>query len=277
MMFARAADFHYAHDRSRGNAALHKPDCADRSRLAGIGSRNGLLSLLPGAAMEELEPLLERVPLKRRQVLHERNLPIGHAYFIEAGLASLMARTGEQGTLEVGTLGSKDLVGMPLVLGASRTPYRCIVQVPGEALRIEAEDLRQALERIPALRTLLLKYVQASTVQSTQLVVCNTSHTLQQRLARWLLVADDRLEGNEIPVTHQFLGRALGVRRAGVTTAIGRMEELGLLRRGRGRIGIVDREQLEDISCECFRTIRAEHRRMVCDELPEPALHLVRQ
>jgi CRP-like cAMP-binding protein len=225
--------------------------------------RNELLSALPAGDLAQLSSRLERVPLKRRQFLQERNLPVTHAYFIERGGASLLSRAGEGETVEVGTLGAKDLAGVPIVLGTARSPHRCVVQVPGEALRIRADHLTQAMNDLSALRKLLLRYVQAAMVQSAQLVVCSTKHALHERLARWLLVAQDRLGGNEVPLTHQVLSRALGVRRATVTTAIGRMEEAGLVRRGRGRLVILDGAGLERASCECYRAIRAEHQHML--------------
>lgn len=234
-----------------------------RSRT-GPGLRNRLLRALPEDALEELRPYLERVPLKRRQVLQERNVPLTYAYFIEQGTASLLARGGDGETLECGTIGRFDLVGLPLVLGTGRTPHRCVVQVPGEALRIGASDLVKAISEIPALQRVLLCYVQATLVESAQLTVCNSSHTLRQRLARWLLVARDRLGGDEIPLTHQCASRALAVRRAGVTTALGEMEEAGLLRRGRGRLLIADRDRMEAQSCGCYRTIRSEYQRILC-------------
>ncbi len=247
------------------------------SRTTESPVRNELLQSLPEEALDDLRPYLERVPLKRRQMLHERNLAVTHAYFIERGLASLLARSGDHSALEVSTFGRCDFVGLPLVLGTARTPYRCVVQVPGEALRISADDLQEALSVIPALQHLLLRYVQARTVQSTQLVVCNTRHPLRQRLARWLLFAHDRSDGDMIPVTHQVLGRALGVRRAGVTTAMGRMEEAGLIHRGRGRLVILDRARLEEEACECYRIMRSEHGRIVCREVSEPPLTAVNQ
>jgi CRP-like cAMP-binding protein len=188
-----------------------------------------------------------------------------YAYFIERGLASLMARAEDQCMLEVATLGQQDFVGLPIVLGTARTPHRCMVQVSGEAWRISAEDLQMHLGRIPALRQLLLCYVQAAGVQSAQLVVCNSRHSLRHRLARWLLFAHDRVEGNEI---------ALGVRRAGVTTAMGRLEEAGMIHRGRGRIMILDRASLEGETCDCYRAIRSEYTRITCDSGSEPTLRL---
>jgi len=264
-MFLQPQEFGSPHRSLAPDGAL-RPFRSPSLRNVQSVVRNGLLNALPAEVLETLQPYLERVPLKRRQVLYERNLPIAHGYFVESGLASLLARAGDQSSLEVGTLGQNDFVGVPLVLGAVRTPYRCVVQVPGEALRIRAEDLCRVLGNVPELHQLLLHYVQARTVQSMQLVVCNTRHTLRQRLARWLLFAHDRVSNNEIPITHQFLGRALGVRRAGVTTAIGRLEEAGLVHRGRGRLVILDRAGLEEEACDCYRTIRSEHRRIVCDD-----------
>ncbi|MFC1458552.1 Crp/Fnr family transcriptional regulator [Microvirga arabica] len=252
---------------SRGARASHL--IAAENRI-----RNGLLEALPAEIIDELMPYMERVTLKRRQVLHERNLPVAYAYFIERGLASLMARVEDQCMLEVATLGQQDFVGLPIVLGTTRTPHRCVVQVSGEAWRITADDLQALLNRIPALRQLLLSYVQATGVQSAQLVVCNSRHSLRHRLARWLLFAHDRVEGNEIALTHQFLGRALGVRRAGVTTAMGRLEEAGMIHRGRGRIMILDRARLEGETCDCYRAIRSEYNRITCDSVSEPALRL---
>lgn len=232
------------------------------TRRTAPGVRNGLLAALPADELARLRPRLERVPLKRKQILQERNLPPTHAYFIERGAASLVSRSGDGGTIEVGTLGSIDFVGTPLVLGTGRSPHRCIVQVPGEALRIDAEGLTHALETVPGLRGLLLGYVQATMVQSAQLAVCNARHSLTERLARWLIVAHERLEGDEIPLTHQSLSRALGVRRASVTSALGHLEGVGIVRGGRGWLKICDPAGLEEASCDCHRAIRTEHQRL---------------
>jgi CRP-like cAMP-binding protein len=240
-------------------------------RLARVGGlrpagepRNALLANLPAGELERVRPHLERVPAAARQILQERNFPVSHAYFLERGAASVMSRIGSGGgLLEVLTVGHQDFVGIPIVLGTSRSPHRCIVQIPGEALRIPAEDLKSLMNTCPALRQRLLAYVQVAMVQSAQLVVCNARHSLRERVARWLLVAGERIEGDVIALTHHALGRALGVRRAGITTTIGAMEEAGLLRRERGRIRLVDRDGLEAQACDCHRVIRAEHRRLL--------------
>jgi CRP-like cAMP-binding protein len=260
---------------ARGNASL-SPDADGRAaevprQFGGVFSlervRNNILRGLPPESYERLQNRLERVPLKRRQVLHERNLPVSHAYFIERGLVSMLARSENASLLEVGTMGRGDFAGLPLVLGTGRTPHRCVVQVPGEAMRISAGDLAEVLDEVPALRRVLLRYVQASSVQSTQLVVCNARHTIRQRLARWLLFALDRIDGNEVALTHQLLARALGVRRAGITTAMGCMEQSGLIARGRGRLAVLDRTGLEAEVCECYRAIRTEYGRVSCQEI----------
>jgi CRP-like cAMP-binding protein len=268
--------FESTHGLTSGEArpALNWPGSARPASLPAAKTerpRNGLLGTLPAEVVEKLRPALELVPLKKRQILHERNVPVTYAYFIERGTASLLSRVEGRNGIEVGSLGHRDFVGVPVILGTGRTPHRCIVQAPGEALRIRAEDLQRAMDECPELRRLLFGYVQALMVQSAQLVVCNTRHSVRERLARWLLVARDRTHGNEIEVTHQSLSRALGVRRAGVTTAMGRMEEAGLIRRGRGRLLIVDRDGLEDEACDCYQAIQAEHQRIACHPVERPS------
>jgi CRP-like cAMP-binding protein len=258
-------------------AALPHEASGARLRRSGEHARcrNALLQALPAETLADLVPLLERVPLKKRQVLQERNLPLTHAYFIESGAASLVTRAGDKTAVEIGTLGRSDLVGLPLVLGTARSPHRCIVQVPGEALRIGADDFAKMAQRLTGLRSVLLAYVQAAMVHSAQLAACNSHHSLQQRLARWLLAVHDQLDGGDVPVTHQCLSRALGVRRAGVTTVVGRMESDGLLRRGRGMLAVVDRNGLEGVACDCYRAVRSEHQRIACEPAHGPGANVL--
>ena len=231
--------------------------------LDGISPRNRLLAAVPPSELERLRPHLEPVLLKRRQTLQESNLPVQHAYFIENGAAALMSKTRTDGPVGAGLVGRIGIVGLPIVLGTMRSPIRCVVQIPGDALRISAGDLRQAMERSQALRQILLNYVQAIMVQNMQLVLCSTRHLTEQRLARWLLLARDRLDTDEICVTHALVGKVLGVRRASVTDAIGKFEDAGALRRDRGCITLLDRAKLEQACCECYRLIRAEYDRLI--------------
>lgn len=238
--------------------------------------RNRVLMRVSEGCRNDVVARGERLVLKRRCVLLERNVPVRHAYFIETGAASVFAKVGaDRANVEIRTLGASDFVGIPLVLGAEMSPHRCIVQVPGEAWRIPAQDLLSLIEEIPEFRRVLLQYVHAALVHSSQLVACNTRHSLRERLARWLLVASDRLNSAEIALTHEIIGRAIAVRRAGVTTEIGRMEEAGLIKRHRGCISIVDREGLEGASCNCFRmlgALPAGRSRLRCKVTEAPAL-----
>jgi CRP-like cAMP-binding protein len=158
-------------------------------------------------------------------------------------------------------LGKKDFVGVPLVLGMRASPHRCTVQVPGRALRIKAEDLIALMKRNLELEKLLLGYVQAILLNCSQLLACNSRHTLLQRAARWLLVANDRLGSDQVPFTHSHIAQALAVRRAGVTNAIGELERQGSIRCSRGRIVIVDGRRLKYVACDCHNVIRFAHER----------------
>lgn len=218
---------------------------------------NELLRQLPSESLAGVLRCAERVSLDRRQVIQERQTALRYVYFIESGVASLVARAGGDRTnVEIRTLGIRDFVGLPPLHGVQMSPHRCTMQVAGEALRICVADFDGLLNELPEFRKLLLRYAHDVFVHSAQLVACNTRHTLRQRLSRWLLVASDRLHTDRIDLTHDGLSRAIAVRRAGITTEMGRMEEAGLIRRGRGSIQIVDRDGIENLSCSCHRILR---------------------
>ncbi|WP_247774205.1 Crp/Fnr family transcriptional regulator [Bradyrhizobium sp. 192] len=134
-----------------------------------------------------------------------------------------------------------------------------MVQVPGRALRIEADALIELVRGDVEVQKLLLRYVQATLIQSSQLAACNSRHSLQQRLARWLLIVEDKLFSREIPLTHRCMAQALGVRRAGITSTMGEMEARGIIQRGRAQVEILDQSQLEQLSCDCYRVILSAH------------------
>jgi CRP-like cAMP-binding protein len=209
-----------------------------------------------------VRPYLQPVVLKRRAILQEHNRPVEHIYFIERGVASLFARTHRDGPVEVAMVGRLGFVGVAAVLGAMRSPNRCVMEVPGEALRIAARDLRHIMEATPGVRQQLLNYVHALLVQNTQTALCNVRHEVEERLCRWLLLASDRLDETIVPLTHDQLAMILGVRRAGVTTALSALEELGAVIKARGAVKIVDRAILEQKTCECYRIIAWEYNRI---------------
>lgn len=234
-------------------------------------SNNDLIRHLSHSSQRRLVECCDEVRLRPKQMLQERNLPLRHAYFLEQGAASLTARAGNCLPVEIQTLGTKDFVGIPLILGMRISPHRCMVQLPGRALRIEADALIDLLRRDSEIEKLLLRYVQATLIQSSQLAACNSRHSLQQRLARWLLVAQDKFSSCEIPLTHRCMAQALGVRRAGITKTMGEMEARGIIRRGRAQVRILDCDRLEELSCNCDRVIISAHEHSLNAAQAQPA------
>jgi CRP-like cAMP-binding protein len=157
---------------------------------------------------------------------------------------------------EVGLAGYEGMVGLPVLLGADHDDIEAMVQMPGTALRMDAQAFREELERIPAFRTLLLRYALVHHGQVVRTAACNGRHHIDQRLARWLLMAHDRASGDEFPMTHEFLSLMLGVRRAGITVAAGTLQKAGFIRYDRGRIEVTDRPGLESVACECYGIVR---------------------
>jgi CRP-like cAMP-binding protein len=155
------------------------------------------------------------------------------------------------------------LVGVSAILGAMRSPHRCLMQMDGEALRVPAATLARVMDENPAVRRQLLSYVHVLLVQNAQAVLCNARHEVVERLSRWLLLARDRLDEDAIPVTHEVLSMMLGVRRAGITDALASLEHDGAVRRERGSVEIADRPALERRACECYGVIAGEFRRLL--------------
>jgi CRP-like cAMP-binding protein len=203
----------------------------------------------------------ERVSLSKRQLLYDRGIPLQYAYFIESGGSSVTARAGDCLPVEIHTLGKKDFVGVPLILGMRVSPHRCTVQVSGQALRISADELISLIKQNVELEKLLLGYVQAILIHSSQLVACNSRHTILQRLARWLVIASERLGSQEIPFTHSYIANALAVRRAGITVALGELVREGAVSCRRGRMVVVDASRLRTFSCDCHSVILWAHER----------------
>jgi CRP-like cAMP-binding protein len=225
-----------------------------------INAQNRILQQLPAAALARLRPQLSRVRLRRRAVLQEANETAETVTFIEHGLVAVIARTQADGLVGVGVVGQSGLVGVPALLGTRRAPYRCVVEVEGEALQIAAVHIRAAMNEA-AVRQPLMNYVQSLLVQNVQAALCSSRHDLVQRLARWLLLAHDRLDHGVIPLTHALLSVMLGVRRASVTGGLSYLEDIGAIAKGRGAITVLDRNLLERHACECYRIIAGENAR----------------
>jgi CRP-like cAMP-binding protein len=209
-------------------------------------------------------PALEWIPLAVRERLIEPDVPIPWVYFPLHGVVSLISTLGSGAQVEVATIGNEGLIGLPLVLYANTIPFTAFVQVPGEALRIDAAVFGRLLdEETGTVRQLLYRYTQALFNQLAQHVVCNRLHQIAQRSARWLLLTHDRVGRDEFPLTHEFLALMLGVRRASVTEVAGRLQRAGLIRYRLGRIRVLDRAGLEAASCECYGVIKQEYDRLL--------------
>jgi CRP-like cAMP-binding protein len=209
-----------------------------------VSTKNRILSRLSAADKALLRPDLEPVDLALRQVLEVPNRPITHSYFIGSGLASIIAKNSHK-WLEVGLIGCEGYTGLPIVLGNDRSPHETFMQVPGDGMRISAKKLREAISESPSLHRALLRFAHAFMNQTANTALSNGTATLEERLARWLLMANDRLDGDEIPLTHEILSLMLGVRRAGVTVALNYLENRGLINLARKQIIITDRKGLK--------------------------------
>jgi CRP-like cAMP-binding protein len=234
---------------------MPRPDAPDRAPPP----PNRLLAALPDTEFEVLRPRLEPVGLALRDVLFEVGQAVSHAYFPTEGVVSLLCPPEGRGLgVEVGVVGREGMAGLSLFLGADVTPFRCLVQVPGGALRLRADDLRRVVVPHTRLYALLLRYTHAFVAQLSQATSCNAVHPVEKRLCRWLLAVHDRVDGERFPLTHEFLAAMLGVRRASVTDAARGLRQAGLIRYGGGQLTVLDRPGLEATACGCHRAMRAE-------------------
>ncbi len=223
---------------------------------------NRILSRLSPEDFGLLEPLLTGVDLPLRMQLEAPNHPIEHAYFIERGFASVVANGGGDHGLEVGLIGREGVTGVALVMGTDRSPNATYIQSAGSGRRISSTDLTWTLEQSPTLRRSVLHFGHTFLVQTAYTAVANSRSKIEARLARWLLMAQDRIDGDELALTHEFLAIMLGVRRPGVTVALNFLEKQGLVRAQRGAISIIDRKGLEVAANDAYGAPEAELRRL---------------
>lgn len=226
--------------------------------------RNRLLAAMSPDDFAALAPSLEPVAMPFQSVLIESNQPIRSVLFPESGIVSTIANT-EEGRIEIGVIGWEGLVGVPVVLGTDQTPHTSIVQVAGTALAIAPAALRAAIRARPSLFRPLGLYIQALFVQVSQTAYVNVTFDIEARLARWLLMMTDRIEMDEIPLTHEFLSAMLGVRRPGVTVATHVLEGTGAIRARRGRIEVRDRDKLLELAGDSYHAGVIEHERLMAE------------
>lgn len=220
---------------------------------------NSLLAAVPRKAYQRMLAGLEPVTLNFGEVLYEPGETIRHVYFPGASLVSLLTLADGHLALEVGLIGREGMVGIPLVLGHSRSLVRALVQGEGAALRMTSAKFLREFRDNPLLQRELYRYTHALMAQISQTAACNRFHVVEKRLARWLLMTHDRVKSDQFRMTHEFLGHMLGVRRVGVTKAAQALQKRGLIRYSRGNITILDRKSLEASACECYEVVKDMH------------------
>jgi len=251
--------------------ASHRPTVGRPS--GGPGRRNSLLQRVQRESPEEyarLDALLETITLRRDDVLIEAGGAIPFVYFPEGSVGSLIRILSTGKRIEVGTAGLEGMVGIPAFLNAETTPVQCVVQVPGAARRLAARTLHEVAGPGTVLRSLLQRYAQYLFNQAAQSVACNWMHGIELRCARWLLMTHDRVVGDELALTHEYLATMLGARRAGVSEAAESLRSAGLIDYRRGKLTIVDRAGLERATCECYASDRADYARLFPDSALAP-------
>jgi CRP-like cAMP-binding protein len=226
-------------------------------------TRNRLLAALSKDDRDRLQPHLEPIDLELRKPLEQPNKRIDNVYFLDVGIASVVAVQAKETNVEIGLIGREGMTGLAIVLGNHRSPHATYIQAAGRGRRIAAAELRKALAASATLQGLLMKFAQAFMVQTAHTAIANARAKLDQRLARWLLMAHDRLDGNALPLTHEFLALMLGVRRAGVTEALNALEGRRLIEAARGRIVVRDRKGIERSAGGSYGVPEAEYRRLL--------------
>jgi len=225
-------------------------------------TQNHLLAALPAAERQRIYPHLQLVPMPMGEVVCEPSSALRHVYFPTDCIVSFSYVLKDGTSAEVGLVGNDGLVGIALFMGGGSTPSRAVVQSAGSAYRLDADRLKDEFHLNGKAQSLLLRYTQALLTQMAQTVACTRLHTTVQQLCRWLLLSLDRLPTSQLTVTHELIANMLGVRREGVTIAAAKLRKLGVIRHIRGRITVMDRPALEQLSCECYAVVKQETDRL---------------
>jgi CRP-like cAMP-binding protein len=228
----------------------------ERTNAAGKPVGNKILLSISDSEYNSLRPHLEYVRLPNHLVLHESGGKLEFAYFPNRGLISLVVVMKDGKTAEAGVVGNEGFTGTLAVVGLRRGPLRAVVQVTGDGFRIKVGALQNTLASTPRLQLMLNRHVAIRGMQIAQTAACNRLHDIKQRLARWLLMTQDRVDSGALPITHDFLATMLGTDRPSVSLAAGLLQKKGLIEYTRGAVRVVNRKKLEDSACECYGVIR---------------------
>ena len=224
---------------------------------------NRLLDRLPPDESDRLLALAEPVSLRHLEQLFEQDGPLPHVYFPKSGVLSIVISLGEGRVVEAATIGNEGMVGIPALLGLDFTTATATAQVPGDSLRIPTPSFMEAMSRGGPLDLTLRRYIAFSLRSAYQAVACNALHSVEERMARWLLTTQDRVGSSEFLLTQEFLAQMLGVRRQSVQVVAGTLQTAGLITYRRGQVRVMDREGLEAASCECYGITKALYDRIV--------------
>lgn len=228
----------------------------ERTNAAGKPVSNKILLSISDSEYNSLRSHLEYVHLPNHLVLHGSGEKLEFAYFLNRGLISLVVAMKDGKTAEAGVVGNEGFTGTPAIVGLSRGPLRAVVQITGDGFRIKVGALQTTLESTPHLRMMLNRYAAIRGMQVAQTAACNRLHEIKQRLARWLLMTQDRVDSGALPITHDFLATMLGTDRPSVSLAAGVLQKKRIIEYTRGAVKIVNRKKLEASACECYEVIR---------------------
>jgi CRP-like cAMP-binding protein len=227
-----------------------------RTDRDGKAIANRMLLTIPEDEFIILRPLLEEMEMPQYRIFYDQGEKIQYAYFPNQGMVSLVVLVDDGRSVEVGLTGNEGIVGAPLAFGFESAPMRAIMQISGKGLRVASSVLEEIFGRAPNLKLLIEQYVMTQQLQVAQIAACNRLHDMDQRLARWLLMCQDRIDSENLPLTHEFIAQMLGSGRPTVTIAAGVLERAGLIVNTRGSVKILNRKRLEDAACECYRVIQ---------------------
>jgi CRP-like cAMP-binding protein len=222
------------------------------SASSDLFSTNLFLASLPTKEQERLRPHFEPIELPLKKILYESGYPIHHCTFLSRGMTSLTLRLEDGAQIEAGLVGREGFSGLSALMGDHKAAHTSMIQMPAAGARIRSSHLREAMERSPTVLDRVLRLSLAQNIHISQTAVCNAHHRLPKRLARWLLMAHDRADGDVLPLTQDILSIMLAVHRPSVTLAVHRLEKQGAITRARGRIKVADRKRLEAAACECY-------------------------
>jgi CRP-like cAMP-binding protein len=249
----------------QGAVMMHNPrpptKVANRNNRNNDGAnpiQNVIFRSLPKAESDALFQKLEFVRMNLHHIIYEAGDAIKSVYFVNSGMMSVLAVQPDGKSVEVGLIGKEGFAGLPLLVGYNTNPTRIVAQADSTGYRCDGETLKRIIRQCPELERQLHRYGQQMAMQTTQIAACNRLHDVEERLARWLLMTQDRIESDQRPLTQEFLGQMLGTRRSSVTVAAGTLQKAGLISYTRGSVTISNRQKLEEAACDCYGIVQQQ-------------------